>query len=186
MILALSDRPYHPLYYKKASLVWSKGPKGPWRIDTRINRSNIFFIRLYVSWSYCFLSNYSLSTYSTFTLRHFCPYFFQIHSRKLSHEVTHIDIMEMTKSFAWLFYSCVLSHFSSLWALEGGVVRVTSSSTWSLVVNIYLMGRHVSCMLDQSVTLIRSFSSPVWFSTFSSFIKTALLLLLLLLAWRFL
>ena len=71
------------------------------------------------------------------------------------------------------FFCCVLSHFSSLWALEGGVVRVTSSSTWSLVVNIYLMGRHVSCMLDQSVTLIRSFSSPVWtFSTFSSFIKT--------------
>ena len=53
------------------------------------------------------------------------------------------------------------------------------SSTWSLVVNIYLMGRHVSCMLDQSVTLIRSFSSPVWtFSTFSSFIKTYYLVLL--------
>ena len=87
-------------------------------------------------------------------------------------------IMEMTKSFAWLFLLCPLSFFKPMSIRE--LRRSPAvSSTWSLVVNIYLMGRHVSCMLDQSVTLIRSFSSPVWtFSTFSSFIKTYYLVLL--------
>ena len=109
--------------------------------------------------------------------------FFQIiHSGKLCHELMKSYNGNDKVICLTFFLLCPLSFFKPMSIRElRRSPAVSSRSTWSLVVNIYLMGRHVSCMLDQSVTLIRSFSSPVWtFSTFSSFIKTYYLVLLML------